>query len=293
MLALATALAVLLAGFPAAPVLAAPSKAQVSSDRARLTRAIAKLEAARKRSAAVSAKVRRYSDDLDRLMTEQRTIRERLHTRAVTMYRSGDDAYLSILFSADTFEDFAARWDLLMRMSEQDAKDLLALDAAHASATRSATSLLELQAAEARAADAMAREVSAARLALASSSAALQAYEARLAAARKAAARNNAPDQGLTGSGAWLTGNASHYSINFSGKGASGARITPYSMMVAHRTLPFHTLVEIEYNGKRCVASVEDRGPFVKNRVFDLGPGVVRVLGFNGVHPVRYRIIGK
>jgi len=64
-------------------------------------------------------------------------------------------------------------------------------------------------------------------------------------------------------------------------------------MMVAHQTLPFHTLVEIEYNGKRCVASVEDRGPYSGNRIFDLGPGVVRALGFNGVHTVRWRVIQR
>jgi hypothetical protein len=27
--------------------------------------------------------------------------------------------------------------------------------------------------------------------------------------------------------------------------------------------------------------------------MFDLGPGVVRVLGFSGVHDVRYRVIGR
>jgi rare lipoprotein A (peptidoglycan hydrolase) len=64
-------------------------------------------------------------------------------------------------------------------------------------------------------------------------------------------------------------------------------------MMVAHKTLPFHTLIEFEYNGKRAVASVEDRGPQSKDRMFDLGPGVVRVLGFSGVHDVRYRVIGR
>ena len=64
-------------------------------------------------------------------------------------------------------------------------------------------------------------------------------------------------------------------------------------MMVAHKTLPFHTLIEFMYNGKRCVASVEDRGPFTPGREFDLGPGVVRALGFNGVHPIQYRIIGR
>jgi rare lipoprotein A (peptidoglycan hydrolase) len=64
-------------------------------------------------------------------------------------------------------------------------------------------------------------------------------------------------------------------------------------MMVAHKTLPFGTLIEFEYGGKRAVARVADRGPHSAEREFDLGPGVVRVLGFNGVHEVRYRIIKR
>ena len=207
------------------------------------------------------------------------------------MYRSGGNGYIEVLFSAETFEEFASRWDMLARLSEQDVRDLLALADARDQVQRNARSLLELQAQEARAVDATAREVAAARKALATSTAALEAYKARVAAARREAARRNTPPQSLTGTGEWTTGLASHYSKNFSGHGASGAAITPYSMMVAHKTLPFHTLVEIEYNGKRCVASVEDRGPFVRGRVFDLGPGVVRVLGFSGVHAVRYRVI--
>jgi rare lipoprotein A len=84
---------------------------------------------------------------------------------------------------------------------------------------------------------------------------------------------------------------ASHYGRNFTGKGASGKSIGPYSMMVAHKTLPFGTLIEFSYHGRRAVASVEDRGPHVAGREFDLGPGVVRALTFSGVDEVNYRII--
>jgi rare lipoprotein A (peptidoglycan hydrolase) len=271
----------------------APLAAQTSADRARVDRAVAKLNAARKRAADITARARRSSTELDRVMAEEGRIRLRLDSRAVAMYRSGDNVYMSILFSSETFEDFAARWDLLARLTRQDAEDLRALAAARAQAERSARSLLDLQSREAQAIDATAREVAAARKALATSTAALKAYDARVAAARRESALRSDPSQGLSGTGAWQVGGASHYSKYFTGRGASGARITPYSMMVAHKTLPFHTLIEFEYNGKRAVASVEDRGPYVTGRMFDLGPGVVRVLGFTGVHPVRYRIIGR
>jgi rare lipoprotein A (peptidoglycan hydrolase) len=64
-------------------------------------------------------------------------------------------------------------------------------------------------------------------------------------------------------------------------------------MMVAHKTLPFGTMVEFSYKGRRAVAVVADRGPYTKGREWDLGPGVVRVLNFNGVHKVRYRVLGR
>jgi rare lipoprotein A (peptidoglycan hydrolase) len=64
-------------------------------------------------------------------------------------------------------------------------------------------------------------------------------------------------------------------------------------MIVAHKTLPFGTLVEFEYGGRRAVAVVADRGPYVAGREFDLGPGVARTLGLNGVYTVQYRIVGR
>jgi rare lipoprotein A (peptidoglycan hydrolase) len=276
---------------------AAPSVAQTAADRAAVDRAVARFEAARKRSADVAARVERTSAELDRVIAEEEAIRLRVETRAVALYRSDDTGYISVLFSTRSIQEFASMWDLLVRLDEQDAEDLVALEAARANAERSAKSLLTLQADAARAVDGTSAEVAAARKALASSAAALADYNARIAkaarAAKAAAARKKSAMQQRSGTGSWLNGLASHYSKDFSGRGASGAAITPYSMMVAHKTLPFHTLVEIEYNGRRCVASVEDRGPHSAARVFDLGPGVVRALGFSGVHKVRYRVIGR
>ena len=209
------------------------------------------------------------------------------------MYRSGDTNFVSVLLGAATFQEFASRWELLTRMSAQDAQDLRDLAVARVKVDRSVKSLLRLQADEARAVDATAREVARARKELAANQAALAEYRARTAAGAKRPAPRPKRDstQRLQGSGAWQTAVASHYGRNFTGRGASGERIGPYSMIVAHKTLPFGTLVEFEYKGKRAVARVVDRGPNSPGRTFDLGPGVVRVLNFNGVHEVRYRII--
>ncbi len=294
-LALVIALTVGLVGLPVASAAGAPSAAQTSADRARVDRAVKKLEAARKRSAALSARAEQASAELDRVLADQQKARDRLGSRALTMYRLGETSYVSVLFGATTYEQFTSRWDLLTRMNRQDAADLLELKAARAKAERSAKSVMELQAEEARAVDDAEKEATRARKELAASQSALREYEARTAKVAKpaAAAKKGDATPQLSGSGAWKSGVASHYSKTFTGRGASGARIGPYSMMVAHETLPFHTLIEFEYNGKRAVASVEDRGPYSSGRSFDLGPGIVRALGFNGVHTVRYRIVKR
>jgi rare lipoprotein A (peptidoglycan hydrolase) len=289
----------LVVGVAGTPVLAQPSAAQTAEDRARVDSALEELESARIESARIETRLAEVSQELDRVVAEQQRALDGIHSRAAMMYRSGRATYLSVLLGATTFEEFASRWDLLMEMNRRDAEDVRTLEIARVEAARSAESLMDLQVEQARAMDAMTREVERARTELAASEAALKEYEARVAEeAVRAAEPESAPQpsdstQQLSGSGAWLTAVASHYGRSFTGRGASGEEIGPYSMIVAHKTLPFGTLIEIEYNGKRAVASVSDRGPHTEGRDFDLGPGVVRVLDFSGVHEIRYRIIAR
>lgn len=88
----------------------------------------------------------------------------------------------------------------------------------------------------------------------------------------------------------WQTARASWYGPGFYGnKTASGAVLTKGMMNVAHRTLPFGTRIEFRYQGRTCVAVVNDRGPFVAGRTFDLGPGTAAALGFSGVQTLEWR----
>jgi rare lipoprotein A (peptidoglycan hydrolase) len=92
----------------------------------------------------------------------------------------------------------------------------------------------------------------------------------------------------------WQSARVSWYGPGFYGNTmAGGGTLTPTSMVVAHRSLPFGTKVEFRYNGRSCVAVVQDRGPYIYDRVFDLGPGTASALGFSGVGTVQYRIIGR
>ena len=50
-------------------------------------------------------------------------------------------------------------------------------------------------------------------------------------------------------------------------------------MTAAHRTLPFGTRLKVTHAGKSVVVTVNDRGPFVKDRVLDLSTGAARAIG--------------
>ena len=93
---------------------------------------------------------------------------------------------------------------------------------------------------------------------------------------------------------AWDTAKVSWYGPGFYGNTmAGGGALTTTSMVVAHRSLPFGTEIEFEYGGRTCFAVVQDRGPYIAGRTFDLGPGTAAALGFGGVGTVRYRIVDE
>jgi rare lipoprotein A len=63
---------------------------------------------------------------------------------------------------------------------------------------------------------------------------------------------------------------------------ASGETCNPNALTAAHPTLPFGTIVEVENlrNGRAVVVRINDRGPFVQNRVIDLTRAAAARLGF-------------
>ncbi|MDY0339684.1 MAG: RlpA-like double-psi beta-barrel domain-containing protein [Coriobacteriia bacterium] len=315
-LIISTLVAILLimsAGVRSVPALAEPLAEQVAIDRAALDRAIAAYETAQEHSVQIDAQVAETTTSLDEAIAEQQRCETYLNIRVMALYRTGQDGYLTLLFTATSLPELSERLDLLTRIALQDARTVRDLKAARAQVEADARSLLETQEEQARALEDLEAEAARARVEFAASEAALKQYEERRAAAAaeataaaerataeraaqtpaSATAPDTSPPQSVSGTGDWQTGVASHYSRTFTGRGASGEAIGPYTMMVAHKTLPFGTLVEFEYQGHRAVASVEDRGPYTPGRDWDLGPGVVRALDFNGVHEVSYRIISR
>ena len=92
------------------------------------------------------------------------------------------------------------------------------------------------------------------------------------------------------------TGLASYYSDNFEGKTtASGEVYRSSKMTAAHRSLPFGTRVKVtnSANDRSVIVIVNDRGPFVKDRIIDLSKGAAVKLGFieEGVAKVKIDIL--
>jgi rare lipoprotein A len=92
------------------------------------------------------------------------------------------------------------------------------------------------------------------------------------------------------------TARVSYYGNELRGRRtASGERFNPEGLTAAHRTLRFGTRVEFlnPGNGKTVVVRINDRGPAVRGRQFDLSLGAARVLGITrrGVSSLKYRIL--
>lgn len=91
-------------------------------------------------------------------------------------------------------------------------------------------------------------------------------------------------------------GLASWYGIPFHGRRAANGEIYDmYKLTAAHRTLPFESLVRVTNmkNGRKTEVRINDRGPFVENRIIDLSLGAARELDMvvMGVVPVRLELL--
>ena len=81
--------------------------------------------------------------------------------------------------------------------------------------------------------------------------------------------------------GTKLRGPASFYADDFHGKKtANGEVFDMNGLTCAHKTLPFNTWLEVRNlrNGRTVIVRVNDRGPFVGNRIIDLSLGAAKEL---------------
>jgi rare lipoprotein A len=83
-------------------------------------------------------------------------------------------------------------------------------------------------------------------------------------------------------SGQKRVGKASYYHSMFNGrKMAGGKRFDPNGANAASKTLPLGTVARVTNlaNGKSAIVAIEDRGPYVEDRIVDLSPKTAAQIG--------------
>jgi rare lipoprotein A len=93
----------------------------------------------------------------------------------------------------------------------------------------------------------------------------------------------------------YQVGDASWYGKQFHGRTtSSGEDFDMFELTAAHRKLPLGTFVKVTNlkNGKWIIVRINDRGPYVGDRIMDLSYGAARMLNFrDGVERVRIDLI--
>ncbi len=95
-----------------------------------------------------------------------------------------------------------------------------------------------------------------------------------------------------------MEGKVAYYSRKFAGRRtASGERFDPNAMTMAHKTLPFGTMVRVTNTktGKSVTVRVNDRGPTQPDRVADLSYAAAVKLDIvkAGIGDARLEVVGS
>jgi hypothetical protein len=98
------------------------------------------------------------------------------------------------------------------------------------------------------------------------------------------------PD-GYVGTGVVFEGIASWYGPGFEGEAtANGQIFDPDLYTAASRDLPFGTILHVTYEGKGVVVVINDRGPYLQERILDLSQAAAEAIGL-GLGWVRAEIV--
>ena len=87
------------------------------------------------------------------------------------------------------------------------------------------------------------------------------------------------------------SGEASWYSATFQGRlTANGERYDGGALTAAHRTLPLGSYVRVRSLATGVVVRINDRGPYIKNRIIDLSYAPAKTLGLTDARSMRVQI---
>jgi rare lipoprotein A len=264
--------------------------------------------------------------DLDRQEAEARleTAAEHYESRAIEAYKNGPTSDLVLLLSADNLTDMYSVAQALGHEAKEDAQSLDALTAARDAAERAEArvddrkqALLatkqEVDALGAEIGGTLAERRSVAHE-LGRQIAALE-EQARAAAAAAAGTPSSpgapAPSQdlanllapagpsqgipdGFAPTGITFEGTASWYGPGFEGQStASGDIFDSRLYTAASKDLPLHSWLYVEHEGRGIVVLVNDRGPYVGDRILDLSQAAAQAIGISGLGWIQAEVLIK
>jgi hypothetical protein len=224
--------------------------------------------------------------------------------RAVEAYMDGSTTHLALLLSAKDMNQLFTIAEATVASAEQDADSVGAALQARQEAERRQLQVDErkqkLLAAEARVGPVKAsieNALAARRKLLAHLTAEVAELERQARAAAAAAARPDeaflellggsgpsldVPD-GYAGTGVTFEGLASWYGPGFEGNPTASGDIFDSSLYTAaSKELPLGTWLFVQRNGRGVVVLVNDRGPYVGDRILDLSRAAAEAIGLTG-----------
>jgi rare lipoprotein A len=99
---------------------------------------------------------------------------------------------------------------------------------------------------------------------------------------------------GYVSTGVTFGGVASWYGPGFAGNlTANGEVYDPMGLTAASKELPFNTLLFVKYQGRGVVVRINDRGPYVGDRIIDLSQGAAQTIGMSGIGWIDATIVVK
>lgn len=111
---------------------------------------------------------------------------------------------------------------------------------------------------------------------------------------RAGSERMSSPGESAASGRILQSGMASWYGPNFHGKAtANGETFNMNDLTAAHRTLPFNTVVQVQNidNGRSVTVRVNDRGPYIDDRVIDLSRRAAREIDMEDAGTANVQII--
>jgi peptidoglycan hydrolase CwlO-like protein len=239
--------------------------------------------------------------------------KRRYVARAIEAYKQGPTARLAILLSAHDLAGVLTAAEAASKAAEHDAGALRglvdALDAENGAQDEVDATKQRLLTAKARndavideiASTLAARRATLRRLSQQVAELAEQARLRALEAARPDAAFRRLLEpsgpaasipKGYVSTGVTFEGLASWYGPGFEGQAtANGQVFDPNLYTAASRDLPFGTTLFVQHDGRGVVVVINDRGPYIKERILDLSRAAAEAIGISGVEWVSAEIV--